>query len=109
MRTFDRTAAETYAVADVEVARWEQYGLGERMPFGAMWYSVPPGSSSPTDRHPERELSIVVSGSGTVEAGGECAEVAQGDAFLIEADEDHRVQNGSGEPLLVFTTYWIPA
>jgi mannose-6-phosphate isomerase-like protein (cupin superfamily) len=109
MRTFDNTTAETYMVRDIAVARWEQYGLGDRMPFDTMWYTVPPGSSSPPDRHPEVELSVVVTGSARVEVGGQTADVAQGSAFLLESDETHVVHNRSADqPLLVFSTYWMP-
>ncbi|MEA2189528.1 MAG: hypothetical protein QOD83_3887 [Solirubrobacteraceae bacterium] len=110
MRKFDSTTAATYAVGDVDVARWEQYGLGDRMPFNAMWYVVPPGSSSPVDCHPELELSIVISGCAVVRAGEDSAEVRQGGAFLLESDEDHRIRNPStDQPLVVFSAYWMPA
>ncbi len=110
MRMFDNATAETYVVGDIEVVRWEQYGLGHRMPFQAMWYVVPPGSSSPIDCHPELELSIVVSGSAVVQAGEDRGEVAQGAAFLLDGDEDHCVTNPSPDhPLVVFSAYWMPA
>jgi quercetin dioxygenase-like cupin family protein len=110
MRAFDSTTADTYTVGDVEVARFEQFGTGELMPFGAMWYVVPPGSSSPVDNHPELELSLVVSGTALVQAGGEAVEVRQGSAFLLDPDEDHMVRNLSAdEPLTVFSAYWMPA
>jgi mannose-6-phosphate isomerase-like protein (cupin superfamily) len=109
MRTFDNTTADTYSVGAVDVMRWEQYELGELMPFGAMWYVVPPGESSPVDCHPERELSLVVSGCALVMAGEHSAEVAAGSAFLLEGDEDHMVVNRSGDhPLVVFSAYWMP-
>lgn len=110
MRTFDNTTADTYVVGDIEVVRWEQYGLGDRMPFHAMWYVVPPGSSSPIDCHPELELSIVVSGCAVVQGGEDSGEVRQGGAFLLDGDEDHSVRNRSlDEPLIVFSAYWMPA
>jgi len=110
MRKFDSKTAGTYAVGDVEVARWEQYGLGELMPFHAMWYVVAPGASTPVDRHPELELSIVISGSALVQAGDDSAEVQSGDAFLLDGDEDHALRNRSSEhPLVVFSAYWMPS
>jgi mannose-6-phosphate isomerase-like protein (cupin superfamily) len=108
MHAIDYRAADTYAVGDVEVARWEQFALGDLLPFGAMWYEVAPGASSPVDCHPERELSLVVSGTALVHAGGESVEVAQGSAFVLEPDEDHTVRNLSDErPLVVFSVYWM--
>jgi len=109
MRKFDNTTADTYAVGDVEVARWEQYQLGDLMPFNAMWYVVPPGSSSPVDCHPELELSIVVSGCAVVQGGDDSTEVEQGGGFLLESEEAHMVRNRSTEhPLVIFSAYWMP-
>jgi mannose-6-phosphate isomerase-like protein (cupin superfamily) len=109
MRTFDKTEAQTVMVRDIAVARWEQYSLGDCMPFDTMWYTVPPGSSSPADCHPELELSVVVTGSADVEVGGRIRRVDQGSAFLLESDESHVVHNRSLDlPLLVFSTYWMP-
>src|SRR5215470_8325438 len=110
MRTFDKGAADTYLVDRVTVARWEQYSLGGSLPFQAMWYTVPPDSSSPRDCHPEVELSLVVSGSAAVEAGGAITEVPPGSAFLLDSQEAHVVHNRSAEqPLVVFSAYWMPA
>lgn len=109
MRIFNRDVAETAPVAEVDVARWEQYQLGDALPFQAMWYEVPPGEAAPLDRHPERELSLVVTGTATVEAGGTTVEVQQGSAFLLDGHEAHRVRNSTGgAPLLVFSVYWHP-
>ena len=109
MRTFGHRTSQRQAVGAVSVSRWEQFGLVPSMPFDAMWYSVPPGESSPVDVHPERELSLVVSGTADVESGGRVTRVTGGDAFLLEADEPHQVHNRSAEPLVVFSAYWAPA
>lgn len=108
MRHFASDDADSYAVGTVDVARWEQFGLDGTLPFQAMWYTVPPDSSSPRDQHPEVELSVVVGGTAHVETGGRVREVAQGDCFLLESREAHVIHNRSGEPLRVFTTYWMP-
>ena len=109
MRVFDNTTADADWVADIEVARWEQYGVGNSMPFNAMWYTVRPGSTSPADRHPEVELSIVVQGSAVVSSDSGSVVVERGAAFLIESDETHTVENRSfATPLLVFSAYWMP-
>lgn len=110
MRTFDNTTADRYLVSDIEVVRWEQYGLGDAMPFNAMWYTVPPGSTSPVDCHPELELSVVLSGSASVSVGDSSAVVVErGGAFLIESGETHTLHNGTDAPVLVFSAYWMPA
>lgn len=109
MRHFASDSAESYSVGVVDVARWEQYGLGDRLPFQAMWYTVPPGTSSPPDRHPETELSVVISGTAWVETGGDVTEVAAGSCFLLDSEESHVIGNRSADlPLRVFTTFWMP-
>src|SRR5262245_13385805 len=109
MRHFANGSAESYTVGVVDVARWEQYGLGDTLPFQAMWYTVPAGGSSPQDQHPEVELSVVISGTAFVEASGEITEIGTGDAFLLGSEEAHIIHNRSSDtPLLVFTTYWMP-
>jgi mannose-6-phosphate isomerase-like protein (cupin superfamily) len=109
MRHFVSGSAESYAVGVVDVARWEQYGLDGTLPFQAMWYTVPPNSSSPRDCHPEMELSVVISGTASVEAGGAITEVAPGSCFLLDSEEAHVIHNrDDAVPLFIFTTYWMP-
>lgn len=109
MRTFDLITGESLFVKDLRVVRWEQYGLDRDMPFQAMWYSVPPGSESPVDQHPELELSIVVAGTAHVLVGDAVHEVTTGNAFLLGSTEAHVVQNRSADELLtVFSAYWMP-
>jgi quercetin dioxygenase-like cupin family protein len=108
MRHFASRSAESYRVGVVDVSRWEQFDLGDLLPFQAMWYSVPPGQSSPRDQHPELELSVVVAGTAVVEVAGELTEVPQGDCFLLSPEEGHVVHNRTGGPLQVFTTFWMP-
>ena len=109
MRHFASDSAESNPVGVVDVARWEQYSLEDTLPFQAMWYTVPPESSSPQDCHPEVELSVVINGRAWVEASGQMTEVAPGSAFLLDSEEAHVIHNRSSrDPLLVFTTYWMP-
>lgn len=109
MRTFDLSTGDDQYVKDIRVVRWEQYALEWDLPFQAMWYSVPPGSESPVDQHPELELSVVVAGTAHVVVGGKEHEVRQGDAFLLSSTEAHVVQNRSADvPLTVFSAYWMP-
>jgi len=108
MRHFANGSAESYRVGVVDVSRWEQYDLGDLLPFQAMWYSVPPGSSSPRDQHPELELSVVVAGTAVVEASGGLTEVPQGDCFLLSCEEAHVIHNRAEGPLRIFTTFWMP-
>ncbi|HEX2904775.1 MAG TPA: cupin domain-containing protein [Jatrophihabitans sp.] len=110
MRTFDPARTEFGSAGPITVARWEQqYQLGEReLPFGAMWYTVPAGGSSVRDQHPEPELSIVLSGTAQVEAGGGVTEVPAGQAFLLDSEEAHVIHNRADQPVLIFSAYWMP-
>ncbi|TCC50045.1 cupin domain-containing protein [Kribbella capetownensis] len=109
MRTFDLSTGDDQYVKDLRVVRWEQYGLERDLPFQAMWYSVPPGSESPVDQHPELELSVVVAGTAYVVVGGREHVVPQGNAFLLSSTEAHVVQNRSADTeLTVFSAYWMP-
>jgi mannose-6-phosphate isomerase-like protein (cupin superfamily) len=109
MRHFPSDSAESYLIGVVDVARWEQFELGDTLPFQAMWYTVPPASSSPRDCHPEVELSVVISGTASVEASGEVTDVAPGSCFLLGSEEAHVIHNRSADrPLFIFTTYWMP-
>jgi mannose-6-phosphate isomerase-like protein (cupin superfamily) len=109
MISLDISAVPGQDVGVVDVRRWEPFGLGDRLPFFAMWYTVPPGESSPRDCHPEVELSIVVQGTAFVDISGEITEVPTGGGFLLGSEEAHVVHNRSADtPLIVFSAYWWP-
>jgi mannose-6-phosphate isomerase-like protein (cupin superfamily) len=109
MRTFDTNSADSAIVGPLAVARWEQYGLQDKMPFGAMWYTVPAGQSSLPDCHPELELSIVIEGTAFVECNATVTEVARGSAILFDSEESHVIHNRDQDaPLTIFSAYWMP-
>jgi quercetin dioxygenase-like cupin family protein len=109
MRTFDSNSADSAAAGPLEVARWEQYGLQATMPFGAMWYTVPAGGSSPRDCHPELELSIVIEGTAFVENDASTLELPRGAAILFDSEEPHVITNrDQSAPLTIFSAYWLP-
>jgi quercetin dioxygenase-like cupin family protein len=109
MRHFVSGVADTVPVGVVDVARWDQYSLGGTMPFGAMWYTIPPGGSGTQDCHPDLELSLVLQGTATVEEhDGNLTQVRPGEAFLLGPNEKHIISNRTEEPLLVFSAYWMP-
>jgi Cupin domain len=110
MRTFASGAAELSREYGIEIGRWEQYGT-RGLPFGAMWCVIPPGGSSEEDCHPERELAVVVTGGGEVEAvaTGERRPAPLGTAALLDSEERHVWHNGSAdEPLVLLSIYWMP-
>jgi quercetin dioxygenase-like cupin family protein len=94
----------------IQIGRWQQYRQ-QGLPFDAMWCVIPPGGSSAEDFHPERELQIVVSGSGAVEtpATGACRVVEVGTAMLLDPHERHILRNRSADfPFVVLSVYWLP-
>jgi mannose-6-phosphate isomerase-like protein (cupin superfamily) len=50
----------------------------------------------------------VITGTASVETGGDVTDVAAGSAFLLDTGEAHIIHNRSAEPLSVFSTYWMP-
>ena len=101
MRKSDTTTADTYAIGDVEVARWEQYGLDDILPFGSIRYVAPPNAGHPVHCHPEAKLSIVVSRRGVVRAGNDSATVQPGTAFLLASEEGQTARNDAADQPLV--------
>lgn len=109
MRHLIKEATESYAIGVVDVFPLDNYPVGHQLPFGSLWYTLPPNSTSKQDCHPEVEMSIVVSGTASVEASGEVTDVAAGGIFLLDPEEAHIIHNRSSDrPLMVFTTYWMP-
>ena len=109
MRVFDKDTATSMTKGPLEISRWEQFEATRELPFGAMWYSVAPGQSSPLDQHPETELAIVLRGDAEVEIGGVTTFVPQGSAFLLDSEEAHVIHNRSAAaPLEILSAYWLP-
>lgn len=108
MRGFDSKSADLAPEFGIMAGRWAQYeGIGD-MPFGAMWCVVPPGGRSNTDRHPERELVVVVQGGVDVQASGRTESAVAGGAVLLDGEEAHVLVNRSAEdPLVVLSLYWL--
>jgi mannose-6-phosphate isomerase-like protein (cupin superfamily) len=94
----------------ITVGRWTQYTTAGDLPFGAMWCVVPPGGRSNTDQHPDRELFVVVRGTGEVQVpDGPARPASAGTAVLMNAGEPHVLVNRSAtEPLVALSLYWIP-
>ena len=78
------------------------------MPFQAMWYTVRRRRAARKTAI-RSNLSVVISGTAHVEAGGTITEVSAGQCFLLESEEAHIIHNrSSDQPLFIFTTYWMP-
>jgi mannose-6-phosphate isomerase-like protein (cupin superfamily) len=79
-------------------------------PFGSMWCAIRPGASSHSDAHDEAEMIVIVGGSGTVQAGGQSASVAQGDVVHVPPRNRHVIANTSATDMLrVLSIYWLAA
>jgi mannose-6-phosphate isomerase-like protein (cupin superfamily) len=107
VRHLIKEATESYAIGVVDIFPLDDYPVGHKLPFGCLWYTLPPNSTSKEDSHVSVEMSIVVSGTAWVEASGEITEVGAGGIFLLDSWEGHIIHNRSADqPLMVFTTYW---
>ena len=110
MNVFSSDTATLTDEYGIRIGRWQQYAQ-QGLPFDAMWCVIPPDGRSAEDHHPERELQIVVSGSGTVEtpATGATRDVEVGTAMLLDPLERHILHNrSSDEPFVVLSVYWLP-
>jgi quercetin dioxygenase-like cupin family protein len=110
MQVLASDSAELSQEFGITVGRWAQYTTTGDLPFGAMWCVVPPGGHSEIDQHPDRELFIVVQGSGEVQVpGGPAKPASAGSAVLMDAQEPHILVNTSDDqPLVALSLYWIP-
>jgi quercetin dioxygenase-like cupin family protein len=108
MQVLKSGSAELAAEFGIETGRWSQYsGLGG-MPFGAMWCKVSPGGRSNSDRHPERELAVVVQGAARFQASGREEVAAAGSAVLLDSGEEHVMVNLSAhDTLVVLSLFWL--
>jgi quercetin dioxygenase-like cupin family protein len=103
-------SAELSQEFGITVGRWTQYTTTGDLPFGAMWCVVPPGGHSNIDQHPDRELFIVIEGTGEVQVpGGSATPAPAGTAVLMDAQEPHILVNQSADqPLVALSLYWMP-
>lgn len=109
MRHLIKEATDSYSIGVVDLFPLDDYPVGHKLPFGCLWYTLPPKSTSNEDFHVSVEMSIVVNGTAWVEASGEITEVAAGGVFLLDSWERHTIHNRSADqPLMIFTTYWKP-
>jgi mannose-6-phosphate isomerase-like protein (cupin superfamily) len=110
MQVLRSGCAELAPEYGILAGRWErQYRGTGQLPFGAMWCVVPPGGRADTDRHPERELVVVVQGSAAIEAAGRTEAAPAGTAVLLDSQEAHVLANASAEdPLVTLSLYWEP-
>jgi mannose-6-phosphate isomerase-like protein (cupin superfamily) len=79
---------------------------GVDSPFRGAWCVLRPGDVSELHAHHDREIFIVMSGRGTVLAGGSRQEVAAGDLAYIRPDVEHSVVNEHDEDFAYYAIWW---
>ena len=67
------------------------------------------GAEYPLHKATSRHLGIVVKGRGVFRSGKSQTPFAEGDAFLVETDEDHGFQNSSDGELIVMEVFAPPS
>lgn len=80
-----------------------------RPPFGSTHCVIEPDGETTRHHHFEREVFLVLRGSGTIEVDGESQEVTAGDAILLPPSRPHTLKNLSSKDALHFLSlYWDP-
>src|SRR4030095_10399108 len=107
MRSLSSDRSQLEHDSGIQIGRWTQYAGVDGLPFGAVWCVSPPGGRSDLDCHPERELQVVVGGSGVVESDGATLDAPLGSAVLLDSNERHVVHNPGEQPLVLLSVYWM--
>jgi uncharacterized cupin superfamily protein len=78
--------------------------LSKRHPFDLEWNRVPPAKCNfPYHAHSaQRELYLIISGTGTVRDKDGRTAVVAGDAFIFGPDEPHQLINSDAEDLVYY-------
>jgi len=69
--------------------------------FAMRVFELEPGKGSPFHKHGNEHEAFVLAGSGEIETGKGTAEIKEGSALFIPAQENHRFRN-TGEDTLRF-------
>jgi mannose-6-phosphate isomerase-like protein (cupin superfamily) len=67
--------------------------------------TLDPDGAIPEHRHPNEEVYLILSGSGTMAVGDEREEVAEGACVFIPPDSPHALRNTGREPMAVLWVY----
>lgn len=76
-------------------------------PFGGMICRIQPGEATDADFHNQSELFVVVTGSGSLTAGGETTSIREGEIFTLPRKVEHVIKN-TGGAVLTFVSVWWP-
>jgi mannose-6-phosphate isomerase-like protein (cupin superfamily) len=99
-----RNAADEFGMACQRLVPWALQA--DEPPFGVMACFLPSGRASAPDCHDQDEVMIVLSGTGTVEVGGEHGEIRSSDVVVLPRNNVHIVRNDGAGVLSWVSFYW---
>ncbi|MCX4746938.1 cupin domain-containing protein [Kitasatospora sp. NBC_01287] len=97
-------AESEFGMACQRLVPWA--GQGEEPPFGAMACYLPANGRSAPDCHDQDEVMIMLTGTGTVDIGGERCTAGPGDVIIIPRNKEHVVLNEAAQTLSWVSCYW---
>jgi quercetin dioxygenase-like cupin family protein len=79
---------------------------GDGLETMSIWsQTIEPGQATPPHRHECEEMVVVVSGSGTLRAGGISHAFKAGDTLVLPANDDHQIVNSGSVPLALVAAF----
>jgi len=88
---------ETRRLAGVAGLPTTRFAMGHSM--------LDPGGAIPEHRHPNEEVYVVLSGTGSMAVGGDRQEVAAGACVFIPPESPHELRNTGNGPMAVLWVY----
>lgn len=95
MEVSQHAASET--VEAVEGVHLTQLAVGERMSM--QYFHVEPDAIVPEHSHEHEQVGYITGGSGVFVADGEDFYVSPGDAYVLDSNEPHSLENTGDDPL----------
>jgi mannose-6-phosphate isomerase-like protein (cupin superfamily) len=74
--------------------------------WGGAWVAVAPGETVSAHQHEEKEMFLVVEGTGVMRIGDDKREVGFGDTIFITPDVNHDLTNTGAGRLLFISIWW---
>jgi methionyl-tRNA synthetase len=76
------------------------------LPFGSVFGSVPPGTTSKPHCHQDGEIFVALGGRAEVLVDGQVSELGRGDMIFLPPFRTHAIRNSSDEPFDLVSVYW---
>ncbi|WP_158644244.1 cupin domain-containing protein [Legionella hackeliae] len=80
--------------------------LDENVPFRGSYFAVQPGCQTPLDAHQEKEIWIILKGTGILHCDNRIIPVNENDILYFKAHSTHQICNSGANNLLVCSIYW---